>query len=322
MAAEPHVGRLTILGLGLIGGSLAKALKQHGAVREVVAWGHRETSLQTGVQLGVIDRYSLDLAEAVRDADVVVIATPTLIAEAMLEQLMPLVGANTIVTDVASVKGNLLRAAERIFGEAPSNLVLAHPIAGSERSGVAAAKADLFVDHRVVLTPVASTDPKALARIRAMWELTGAEVVDMSVERHDAVLAATSHLPHVLAYALVDALVGDPSRRDILRFAGGGFRDVTRIAASDPKMWHDIAIANRPALLAAIDEFSSGLAALRAAIDRCDGESLIATFERAKGARDQFAQMLQQQKAAVSRTPAAAPDPEPSSDRPTSSDRE
>jgi len=316
MTAEPHFGRVTILGLGLIGGSLAKALKRLGAVDEVVGWGHRATSLQTGVQLGVIDRFTLDLAEAVNGADVVVIATPPLIAEAMLEQLMPLVAPSTIVTDVASVKGNLHRAAERIFGEVPPNLVLAHPIAGSERSGVAAARADLFVGHRVVLTPVPSTDPRALERIRAMWALTGAEVVDMTVERHDAVLAATSHLPHVLAYALVDALVGDPSRRDILQFAAGSFRDVTRIAASDPKMWHDIAIANRPALLTAIDEFSSGLAALRAAIDRADGASLIATFERAKSARDQFAEILRRQQAAGKNASAPSSDP----DRPHTSD--
>jgi len=330
MTAEPHFGRVTILGLGLIGGSLAKALKRHGAVAEVVGWGHRQSSLQTGVELGVIDRYTLDLAQAVGGADVVVIATPPLIAESMLESLMPLVAPSTIVTDVASVKGNLERAARRVFGAVPPNLVLAHPIAGSERSGVAAARADLFIGHRVVLTPVENTDPLALERVRAMWRITGAEVVDMSVERHDAVLAATSHLPHVLAYALVDALVGDPARRDILQFAGGGFRDVTRIAASDPTMWHDIAIANRPALLTAIDEFSSALAALRAAIDRSDGASLIATFERAKAARDQFADMLRRQadaerdapdldEAGCSDEPSNRPNP---SDRPHSSDRE
>lgn len=293
-AQDPEFGRLTILGLGLIGGSLAQALKQRGAVREVVGWGHREASLQLGRRLGVIDTYSLDLAEAVRGADVVVIATPTLVAETMLERLAPLLEAHTLVTDVASVKGNLLRAAERIFGAAPANLVLAHPIAGSEQSGVAAARADLFVDHRVILTPVATTAAAALERIRRLWALTGAEVLDMAVDQHDAVLAATSHLPHVLAYALVDALAASPRGRDIFRFAAGGFRDFTRIASSDPQMWHDITLANREAVLAAIDLFGAHLAELRSAIDRGDGATIMASFQRAKAARDEFAAALQQ----------------------------
>jgi cyclohexadieny/prephenate dehydrogenase len=302
MNAEPHFDRLVILGLGLIGGSLAKALKQRHAVTEVVGWGHREASLQSGVQLGAIDRYSLDLQEAVAGADVIVIATPTLVAETMLGRLAPLVDEATIITDVASVKGNLLRAAQRVFGTAPPNLVLAHPIAGSEQNGIAAAKADLFVAHRVVLTPVATTSLDALERIRAMWQLTGAEVVDMSVERHDAILAATSHLPHMLAFALVDALARDPAGEDIFRFAAGGFRDFTRIASSDPKMWHDIALANRPALLAAIDAFDAHLAELRDAIDRSDGTSIMATFERAKRARDEFAETLRLRGATSSTT--------------------
>ncbi len=294
--SRPVVGRLVILGLGLIGGSLAKALKARGAVREVVGWGHRESSLQSGLQLGVIDSYSLDLKEAVRGADIVVIATPTLIAEQMLVQLAPIVDARTLITDVASVKGNLLRAAQRVFGKVPPNLVLGHPIAGSERSGVNAANGDLFVHHRVILTPTAETDAGALDRIRAMWQLTGAEVLEMPVDEHDRVLAGTSHLPHVLAYALVDALAGDPAQRDIFRFAAGGFRDFTRIAASDPTMWRDIAIANRPALLAAIDLFSSHLETLRTAIDRADGTSIMATFARAKEARDEFSELLRRQR--------------------------
>ncbi len=293
---QPEFGRLVILGLGLIGGSLAKALKARGAVREVVGWGHRESSLQAGLQLGVIDSYSLDLAEAVRGADVIVIATPTLIAEQMLAQLAPLIEPQTLITDVASVKGNLLRAAQRVFGAVPANLVLGHPIAGSERSGVSAANGDLFLHHRVILTPTVETDSAALGRIRAMWQLTGAEVLEMAVEQHDRVLAATSHLPHVLAYALVDALAGDPAQRDIFRFAAGGFRDFTRIAASDPTMWRDIAIANRPALLAAIDQFSAHLEGLRTAIDRADGTSIMATFARAKEARDEFSELLRRQR--------------------------
>jgi prephenate dehydrogenase len=293
-------GRLTILGLGLIGGSLAKALRRKNAVHEVVGWGHREASLQAGVQLGVIDRYTLDLADAVRDADIVVIATPTLIAETTLENLAPLLGANTIVTDVASVKGNLLRCAERVFGAAPPNLVLAHPIAGSEKSGVAAANADLFVDHRVIVTPTERTSAQALETIERMWRVAGADVSQMSVDDHDAILAATSHLPHVLAFTLVDALAGEPAQREIFRYAAGGFRDFTRIAGSDPKMWHDITLANRPALLAALDVFDAHLATIRAAIDRSDSASIMAAFSRAKESRDQFAEQLKRRASNIS----------------------
>lgn len=294
-ASRPdHFGRLAILGLGLIGGSLAKALKQNNAVTEVVGWGHRKASLEKGLDLGVIDRYSLDLSEAVKNADIVVIATPTLIAETMIERLVPLVSSSTIITDVASVKGNLLRAAQRAFGEEPVNLVLAHPIAGSEQSGVIAAKADLFVNHRVIVTPTGRTSIEALERIEAMWKATGAELSRLDVDTHDTILAATSHLPHVAAFALVDAFAGDTAQREIFKYAAGGFRDFTRIASSDPIMWRDIALANSGALLKAIDLFSENLTQLRAAIATGNSEKLLATFTRAKDARDQFAELLRQ----------------------------
>lgn len=292
MAAE--FGRIAILGLGLIGGSLARALKKHGAVREVVAWGHREASLQTGVQLGIIDSYSLDLDTVVKDADVIIICTPTLTAETMLERLAPLFDSATLITDVASVKGNLQRAALRIHGRIPANLVLGHPIAGSEQSGVAAAKEDLFVDHRVILTPDPNTAPEALARIERMWRIAGADVATMSVEQHDSVLAATSHLPHLLAFALVDALAGEPEQRSIFRYAAGGFRDFTRIAGSDPTMWRDIALANGPALVAALDRVTAHVATLRTAIEQGDGEKLMASFTRARQAREEFGEELKQ----------------------------
>ncbi len=287
-------GRLVILGLGLIGGSLAKSLKQHHAVSEVVGWGHREASLKKGVELGVIDRYSLDIAEAVKGADIVVIATPTLIAETMIERLVPLVPASTIITDVASVKGNLLRAAQRAFTQEPANLVLAHPIAGSEQSGVAAAKADLFVNHRVIVTPTQRTSIAALEKVEAMWRVTGALLSRLDVDVHDEILAATSHLPHIAAYALVDAFAGDPGQREIFEYAAGGFRDFTRIASSDPTMWRDIALANSAALLKSIDLYADQLAQLREAIATGDSEKLFTTFTRAKDARDEFAEMLRQ----------------------------
>ena len=291
-----QIKQITILAIGLIGGSLAKALKAKGFAGEVVGWGRRESSLKKALELKVIDRFELDLNKAVSGADIVVIATPTLIAEQMLKQLAPILkGTNTIITDVASVKGNLLTAAKEVFGELPANLVLGHPIAGSEQSGVAAAKADLYVNHRVILTPTEETSPAALQTVTELWAMTGAEVVEMDVAEHDKVLAATSHLPHVLAYSLVDTLAGSPDQQAIFRFAAGGFRDFTRIASSDPVMWSEISLANREAILAGIDQFTNNLAEMREAIANSDGEALKTTFERAKTARDIFAEMLAKQ---------------------------
>ena len=284
---------VVIAGLGLIGGSLAKALRRAGFCDELVGFGHREGSLLRGVELGVIDSYTLDLAEAVARADIFVIATPTLVAAELVTDLIALVGDRRdgpVITDAASVKGNLQRAASAAGGY--SRLVLGHPIAGSERSGVDAANADLYINHRVILTPEPDSDAGAVALVRAMWSATGADVVDMSVADHDAVLAATSHLPHVLAYALVDALAQSDASDDIFRFAAGGFRDFTRIASSDPVMWRDIAVANREALLGAVDEFSQHLVLLRDAIDVGDSERLHEIFTRAKQARDGFADRL------------------------------
>lgn len=281
------IGRLCIIGLGLMGGSLAAALKAQGKVGSVIATGRRQASLAKGLELGVIDDYTLDLADAVQGADMVVIATPTLVAESVLRDLAPLWNDVMVVTDVASVKGNIQRAAESIFGEVPSNLVLGHPIAGSEQSGVEAAKADLFQDHRVILTPLATTRPSAVTAVEQMWQASGADVVCMSVAEHDAVLASTSHLPHVLAYTLVDALAKDGRAAEIFRFAAGGFRDFTRIASSDPKMWHDIVLANADAVLAGIDLFSSHLSELRSAIECGNGEAIYKVFDQAKVARDE-----------------------------------
>lgn len=294
------IKRITILALGLIGGSLAKSLKVNGFEGEVVGWGRREASLKKGLELGVIDRYSLQLAEAIDGADVIVIATPTLIAADMIQQLADLaqqgqLDPRTVITDVASVKGSLLQAAQQAFGTVPANLVLGHPIAGSEKSGVEAAKADLFVNHRVILTPVEQTSQQALQLIRSLWQSTGADVVEMPVLEHDEVLAATSHLPHVLAYALVDALAGSKEQQNIFRFAAGGFRDFTRIASSDPTMWHDITMANSTAILNTIDLFTNNLAELRAAIASGDSETLMASFGRAKAARDNFSKLLDKQ---------------------------
>ena len=219
-----RVDCVAILGLGLIGGSLARALRQSGFARRFLGYGHREPSLRRGVELGVIDDFTLDLDEAITQADILVVCTPTLIASTMLERILPALAANPngpVVTDAASVKGNLRDTAMAVSGAMPPGLVLAHPIAGSERSGVDASSADLFVNHRVILTPVEGNDAAAVELVREMWNSTGAEVVDMGVDEHDAVLAATSHLPHVLAYALVDALAGSDASEDIFAILPG-----------------------------------------------------------------------------------------------------
>jgi prephenate dehydrogenase len=229
------------------------------------------------------------LEEVLIGASVVVVATPSQTAEEVVTRVLSLVDPSCVVTDVASVKGNLLAGVKSAFENIPSNLVLGHPIAGSEKSGVNAAKDSLFINHRVILTPTVETNIDALALIEKMWLATGAEVVAMDVAKHDEVLAATSHLPHMLAYTLVGALAEKDNSSDIFECAAGGFRDFTRIAASDPDMWTEIALANKPALLDGMDNFSDALAKLRLAIANSDGDSIRTTFEAAKKARDHFA---------------------------------
>ncbi|ROS05134.1 prephenate dehydrogenase [Sinobacterium caligoides] len=287
------INKLVVLGAGLIGGSLAKACRQRGLAAEVVGWGRKEANLQKAIDFGVIDRYELDLAEAVKDADVIFIATPTLVAESMLERLAVVADSRSIITDGASVKGNLYRAAQRIYGQVPSTLVLGHPIAGSEESGVEAANAELYVNHRVILTPTAETSSEAEAVVRELWQGCGAEVVSMDVERHDRVLAATSHLPHVLAYSLVDSLAQQDCSYEIFDNAAGGFRDFTRIAASDPQMWHDIVLANKAAVLSMMDDFTDQLKLLRENIASDNGDEIMASFQRAREARRHFSSILQ-----------------------------
>ena len=280
------------LGLGLIGASLACALRGRPEINDLIGYGHRPSTVDAALSKGIIDR-AVEQPEHLLDCcDVVVIATPTLLAQ---EQMVQLVGiAQTmktppILTDVASVKGNLWRAVEAMNLPCwPEYVVLGHPIAGSERSGVHAAKADLFVDHRVILTPHEGSSAAAVQCVAKLWQWAGAEVISMPVELHDKVLAATSHLPHMLAYSLVDTLAQSELSVDIFRYAAGGFRDFTRIASSDPVMWRDIALANKEEVLKAMDSFSAGLADLRAAIANSNGEQMMTIFERAKSSRDAF----------------------------------
>ena len=283
---QPLIQRLCIIGVGLIGGSLARALREAGEVGEVIGCGRGEDNLRAAVRLGVIDRYETDPACAVCAADVVVVAVPLGAMAAVLRSIVPHLAAGAILTDVGSAKGSVVADIERIYGQIPPHFVPGHPIAGTEQSGVEASFATLFQRRRVILTPLAETAAAAHQLIRRMWELTGAEVVDMGVRHHDAVLAATSHLPHMLAYTLVDTLAHLDDRAEVFRYAAGGFRDFTRIASSDPVMWHDICVANREQLLEMIALFSADLAQLAEAIRSDDRAAILATFQRAKRARD------------------------------------
>jgi prephenate dehydrogenase len=286
MAARPLIRRLCVIGVGLIGGSLARALREKGEVAEVVGSGRNEDNLRAAVRLGVVDRYDTDPARAVAGADVVVVAVPLGAIEPVLCAIVPHLSPEAVVTDVGSAKGSVVADVERVYGQIPPNFVPGHPIAGTEKSGVEASFSTLFQRRRVILTPLAETAAAAHHLIKRMWELTGAEVVDMGVRHHDAVLAATSHLPHMLAYTLVDTLARLDDRAEIFRYAAGGFRDFTRIASSDPRMWHDICVANREQLLEMIALFGADLSRLAEAIRSDDRDAILAIFQRAKRARD------------------------------------
>jgi len=282
------IERLAVIGVGLIGGSLARALRAAGEVREVVGCGRSSANLEKAVELEVIDRYSHDPAQAVLDADMVFVAVPLGAMRETFRAIRDRLSEHAVVTDGGSVKGSVMADAEAAFGKVPARLVPGHPIAGTEQSGVEASFAELYRGRRVVLTPLADTDPDAVDRVTRMWRSCGAQVSSMSVGYHDEILAATSHLPHMLAFGLVDVLARMQENDDIFRYAAGGFRDFTRIASSNPVMWRDICIANRDALGEMLRGFSEEMAVLADTIRRGDGEQLLEIFERAKEARDRF----------------------------------
>ena len=284
--------RVAIIGLGLIGGSLAAAITRNGLATTVVATDSRADELKLGLAQGIIQHSAASVAEAVAGSDLVVMAVPVRATREVLAAVAPHLEAGAVLTDVGSTKGSFVRDVEAVFGHLPAHVIPGHPIAGSEKSGVAAANPDLFADHKVILTPAKETDPRSLERLKALWGGCGATVLTMSPEYHDEVLAATSHLPHLIAFSLVDTLAGEDENLDIFRYAAGGFRDFTRIAASDPVMWHDIFLSNREAVLRIIDHFTRDLDQLRTAIDQQDGARLLRVFTRARAAREHFSKML------------------------------
>ncbi|MEH6469304.1 MAG: prephenate dehydrogenase/arogenate dehydrogenase family protein, partial [Porticoccus sp.] len=290
------INRLVVIGLGLIGSSLAKAARDRGLCQEVIGCSRSPETLVKAMKAGVVDRV-VDSIEAVAgelgDGDLVVISVPTLTVPAIVRQLQPILSQSVTITDVASVKGSVVTALKEVYGDIPAQFVPGHPIAGSEKSGVDAVNPGLFDDHRVILTPLPETGDDHLQRVTGLWSGAGAVVSEMSVSEHDEVLAATSHLPHMLAYALVDTLSNMRENREIFRYAAGGFRDFTRIAASDPVMWHDIVMANNQAVLSVLDDLTEHVDRIKQAITRGDGDYLLGVFTRAREARNHFSKMLE-----------------------------
>lgn len=287
MTADLHINQLTIIGVGLIGGSLARAARRAGICGEIVGCGRSLENLQQALELGVIDRLEQDPGRAVQGADMVVIAVPLGAMETVLRQIAPHLAVDAVVTDVGSAKTGVAATAQSVLKTQRSRFVPGHPIAGTERSGVGASFAELFQNRCVILTPLPDSDAYAVARVKALWHSCGARVVKMDIVHHDEVLAATSHLPHLLAYALVDTLARMDDSEEIFRYAAGGFRDFTRIASSDPVMWRDICLANREAIVDMLERFAKDLDALAQSVRRGDGEQLLALFSRAKAVRDQ-----------------------------------
>jgi 3-phosphoshikimate 1-carboxyvinyltransferase len=290
--SAPLFGKVAVIGLGLIGSSFARALRGQHLATVITGSARSGRTCALAQELGVVDQAFADPADAVRDADLVFLAMPVQATESVLRAIAPALRADALVTDGGSTKGNVVAAARAVFGTLPAGFVPGHPIAGSEQSGVLAGRADLFLRHKVILTPLPESAAEAVAKVRALWQAMGADVLEMPVDKHDEVLAKTSHLPHLLAFSLVDTLARESENLDIFRYAAGGFRDFTRIAGSDPVMWHDIFLANKPAVLDALAHFSGGLARVRRAIEENDSETLLGIFTRAKSARDHFSHML------------------------------
>jgi prephenate dehydrogenase len=306
--------KLVIFGVGLIGGSVALALKQAGATTHIVGVGRSQESLSEALQLGVIDSMETNIHTACSDADIILIAAPVAQTASILHSIQPHLNRHTVITDAGSTKGDVMACAQSVLGEQFSQFVGGHPIAGAEKSGVSAAKADLYVGKNVVLTPAnlqndalqpqglspqnipaeagyscVKTNRDAVLRVHDLWAQCGANVSEMPAETHDRIFAAVSHLPHLLAFALVDDIAARPNAEQLFSFAASGFRDFTRIAGSHPEMWRDISLANQTALLSEIDAFECELSQLKQHLKNADGAALQALFERASVARNNWA---------------------------------
>lgn len=285
---QPAFRKVVIFGVGLIGGSFSLALRKAGAAGEVVGFGRSAATLEQAKQLGILDRIGDDVAREVCDADLVLLATPVAQMPDIFTRIAPHLGAHTLVTDGGSTKGDVVAAARANLGNKISQFVPAHPIAGAEKSGAAAAQADLYQGKKVVLTPLSENSKDSVARMRKAWELCGANVSELTAEQHDTVFAAVSHLPHLLSFALVHDLAQRDNRDLLLSFAASGFRDFTRIAASSPEMWRDICLANRDALKRELRQYADELYVLHQALENNDAAKLEEIFSLAREVRSSW----------------------------------
>ena len=285
MSAEPEFGKVVVFGVGLIGGSFALGLRAAGQVGEVVGFGRSLATLTQALDLGIIDRVGANSGQEVADADLVLIASPVGQMPEIMARIAPYIGPGTVVTDGGSTKTDVVAAVREHFGDKAGQFVPAHPIAGAENSGAAAARADLYREKKVVLTPLPENPVLNVARVRSAWEWCGAQIFELTPEDHDRVFAAVSHLPHLLSFALVHDLAVRENSDLFFTFAASGFRDFTRIAASHPEMWRDICLANRVALLDELDRYRAQLDELRGALANGDGAVLEEAFKVARTAR-------------------------------------
>ncbi|CAM8655879.1 TyrA Prephenate dehydrogenase [Oxalobacteraceae bacterium] len=277
--------KIAIFGVGLIGGSFALALKKSGAVGEVIGVGRRRETLVRAASLGIIDSHTDDVAQAVAGADLVLIAAPVAQTASLLQVMAPYLEPDTVVTDAGSTKTDVVLAARASLGRKIHQFVPGHPIAGREQNGPEAALSDLYVGKKIILTALPENPSAAVDRVTDAWQRCGALVHHLTAEEHDAVFAAVSHLPHVLAYALVADIAARPDAARLFQYAASGFRDFTRIAGSSPEMWRDIALANRTALLGELDAYMDKLSQIRALLDQGDGAALEKIFGSAQAAR-------------------------------------
>ena len=287
---QPAFRKIVVFGVGLIGGSFALALRKADAVGEVVGFGRSQATLDEARQLGILDRIGIDVAQEVCDADLVLLATPVAQMTELFARIAPHLGSHTLVTDGGSTKCDVVAAARANLGDKIAQFIPAHPIAGAEKSGAAAALADLYQGKRVVLAPLPENSQEAVARVRRAWELCGAKVSELTPQQHDEVFAAVSHLPHLLSFALVHDLAQRDNRDLLLSFAASGFRDFTRIAASSPEMWRDISLANREALLKEVKRYADELYVVYQALQDNDAAKLEEIFSLAREIRGNWTQ--------------------------------